>query len=198
MTFQNRGIEIVGNLHVPSGFDDNETYAAIVLATPGSSVKEQIGGFYAERLAQRGFVALTFDPSYQGESGGEPRERAHRISIQSDRDGRSPRHGSAFRRRVAGENLLEKIKEVGEQRTAEVLGAELRRDPWIPDSLEEAEAAGVRDPEVLEAVRYSISCQSCWRSHSRSSSADVVAIRISMRPANDCSNSHPRPPRIPL
>jgi fermentation-respiration switch protein FrsA (DUF1100 family) len=74
VTFQNRGIEIVGNLHVPSGFDDNQTYAAIVLATPGSSVKEQIGGFYAERLAQRGFVALTFDPSYQGESGGEPRD----------------------------------------------------------------------------------------------------------------------------
>lgn len=74
IAFNNRQIRVAGNLHVPEGFDERRSYPAIVLATPGSSVKEQIGGIYASRLAQRGFVALTFDPSYQGESGGEPRD----------------------------------------------------------------------------------------------------------------------------
>ncbi|WP_299177382.1 alpha/beta hydrolase [uncultured Brevundimonas sp.] len=74
VTFNNRDLEIVGNLHLPDDFRDDGRYPALVLATPGSSVKEQIGGIYAERLARRGFVALTFDPTYQGESGGLPRD----------------------------------------------------------------------------------------------------------------------------
>lgn len=74
ISFKNRNITVAGNLHLPEGFDESRRYAALVLATPGSSVKEQIGGIYAARLAARGFVALTFDPSYQGESGGEPRD----------------------------------------------------------------------------------------------------------------------------
>jgi len=72
VTFRNRDIEIVGNLHLPDDFREDGRYPAVVLTTPGSSVKEQIGDIYAERLARRGFVALTFDPAYQGESGGSP------------------------------------------------------------------------------------------------------------------------------
>ncbi|WEK02973.1 MAG: alpha/beta hydrolase [Candidatus Devosia phytovorans] len=72
--FKNRNIDIAGHLHLPPDFDENRTYAALVLATPGSSVKEQIGGIYASRMAEQGFIALTFDPSYQGESSGEPRD----------------------------------------------------------------------------------------------------------------------------
>lgn len=74
ISFKSRDIEVSGNIHLPNGFDPSHCYPTLVLATPGSSVKEQIGGTYAEKLAQRGFVALTFDPSYQGESGGEPRD----------------------------------------------------------------------------------------------------------------------------
>lgn len=73
--FENRGLPVVGDLHLPPDFDEGQSWPALVLATPGSSVKEQIGGVYARRMAERGFVALTFDPSYQGESGGEPRDR---------------------------------------------------------------------------------------------------------------------------
>lgn len=74
ISFKNRSLVLVGELHLPPGFDDASCYPAIVLATPGSSVKEQIGAVYASRLSKRGFVALTFDPSYQGESAGEPRD----------------------------------------------------------------------------------------------------------------------------
>jgi len=74
VSFSNRGIEVVGNIHLPTDFDEGGAYPAVVLATPGSSVKEQIGAIYAERLSAKGFIALTFDPSYQGESGGEPRD----------------------------------------------------------------------------------------------------------------------------
>jgi fermentation-respiration switch protein FrsA (DUF1100 family) len=73
ITFMIRGVEVVGDLHVPEDFDERKSYAALVLTTPGSSVKEQVGGIYASRMAERGFVALTFDPAHQGESGGEPR-----------------------------------------------------------------------------------------------------------------------------
>ncbi|NYE60293.1 fermentation-respiration switch protein FrsA (DUF1100 family) [Duganella sp. 1224] len=48
---------------------------ALVIATPGSSVKAQIGANYAARLANLGFVTLAFDPSYQGQSEGEPRDQ---------------------------------------------------------------------------------------------------------------------------
>ena len=47
-TFKNRAITVAGDLHVPDGFDETKTYPAIVLATPGSSVKEQIGRICAE------------------------------------------------------------------------------------------------------------------------------------------------------
>jgi len=66
--------ELAAHLHLPDGFDDTVAHPAVVLSTPGSSVKEQIGANYASRLAARGFIALTFDPGHQGASGGEPRD----------------------------------------------------------------------------------------------------------------------------
>lgn len=84
------GTDIVGNLFKPSGFDPGRQYPAIVITHPNGGVKEQTAGLYALRLAQRGFVTLAFDASYQGESGGTPRlmelptQRADDISSSID------------------------------------------------------------------------------------------------------------------
>jgi fermentation-respiration switch protein FrsA (DUF1100 family) len=74
VTFKNGRIDLAGDLHLPAGFSEQRSYAAIVIVTPGSSVKGQIGAVYGSRLADEGFIALAFDPSFQGESGGEPRD----------------------------------------------------------------------------------------------------------------------------
>ncbi len=74
VSFKNGGIDVAADLRLPDGWSETESYPALVVVTPGSSVKEQAGGIYAQRMAEKGFVTLAFDPSYQGESGGEPRD----------------------------------------------------------------------------------------------------------------------------
>lgn len=72
--FKNRfGIELAGHLYLPKGFDPAKRYAAVAVCGPFGAVKEQSSGLYAQELAARGYVALAFDPSYTGESSGEPR-----------------------------------------------------------------------------------------------------------------------------
>lgn len=72
--FKNGPIEMAANLHLPAGFDSQKRYAAIVVTHPAGGVKEQTSGLYAGKLAAGGFVAIAFDASCQGESGGEPRQ----------------------------------------------------------------------------------------------------------------------------
>ena len=67
------GIEIAADLYQRTGLDESTTHPAIVIGPPHGGVKEQGPGVYAQELARRGFVALGFDPSYNGESGGQPR-----------------------------------------------------------------------------------------------------------------------------
>ncbi len=74
VTFKNGVIAIVGDIRIPNGSENSATFAALVIVTPGSSVKEQIGAHYGSKMAERGYVTLVFDPSYQGQSGGEPRD----------------------------------------------------------------------------------------------------------------------------
>lgn len=196
VSFKSGTIDVIGVLHLPHGFDDRRTYPAIVIVTPGSSVKEQIGATYAARLAEKGYVALAFDPSYQGESGGTPRDledpsaRVEDVRcaidylvtltcVDEERIGvlgicagggyavnaALTEHrikavgavvpvniGRAFRQaHAAGRGIDDTLAAVSQQRTAEARGGAERRDPWLPDSREEA---GIVDPDTLEAIAY--------------------------------------------
>ena len=75
VTFQNRyGFTLVGDLYVPKNAQGK--LAAIAVSGPFGAVKEQVSGLYAQTLAERGFVTLAFDPSFTGESSGNPRNTA--------------------------------------------------------------------------------------------------------------------------
>lgn len=93
---RNIGTPIVANLFKPAGFEPSRRYVAIVVTHPFGGVKEQTAGLYALQLAERGFVTLAYDASYQGESGGEPRlmevpgQRLDDISCAIDFLGRHP------------------------------------------------------------------------------------------------------------
>lgn len=72
VTFKAHGWTLAGLLNIPEGAEGTKN-PAIVCVHPGSSCKDQTAGIYARKLAEKGFVTLAFDASYQGESGGEPR-----------------------------------------------------------------------------------------------------------------------------
>ena len=76
VSFKNRyGISLVGDLYLPKN-SQSAKLAAIAVSGPFGAVTEQASGLYAQTMAERGFAALAFDPSYTGESGGEPRNVA--------------------------------------------------------------------------------------------------------------------------
>ena len=77
VTFHNRyGIELAADMYVPKASDGEKPLPAIAVSGPFGAVKEQSSGLYAQHMAERGFVTLAFDPSFTGESGGEPRRMA--------------------------------------------------------------------------------------------------------------------------
>lgn len=67
------GLMLSGDLYYAKAVDKAEKYPAVIVGAPYGGVKEQGPCVYANELAQRGFVVLTFDPCYMGESEGEPR-----------------------------------------------------------------------------------------------------------------------------
>ena len=80
VTFHNRyGITLAADMYIPkdeSRKGTNGKFPAIAVSGPFGAVKEQASGLYARTMAERGFLSIAFDPSYTGESGGEPRNVA--------------------------------------------------------------------------------------------------------------------------
>ena len=75
VTFETQyGLTLAADLYTPK--DAEGKLAAIAVSGPFGAVKEQSSGLYAMKMAERGFAALAFDPSYTGESSGEPRRTA--------------------------------------------------------------------------------------------------------------------------
>ena len=80
VTFKNRyGIELAADMYIPRGEGQEvrgERFPAIAVTGPFGAVKEQTSGLYAQHMAERGFLTIAFDPSFTGESAGEPRRMA--------------------------------------------------------------------------------------------------------------------------
>jgi fermentation-respiration switch protein FrsA (DUF1100 family) len=75
VTFVNRyGITLAADLYEPKSYQGK--LAAIAVSGPFGAVKEQCSGLYAQTMAERGFLTIAFDPSFTGESSGEPRRMA--------------------------------------------------------------------------------------------------------------------------
>jgi fermentation-respiration switch protein FrsA (DUF1100 family) len=73
VSFYNRlGINLVADLYIPKNLDRSKKHPAIVVGHPFGAVKEQSSGLYAQTMAERGFITIAHDASYNGESGGQP------------------------------------------------------------------------------------------------------------------------------
>ncbi|MEM9341245.1 MAG: alpha/beta hydrolase, partial [Bacteroidota bacterium] len=74
VVFSSNGTNLEGHLFLPTGFDKDNQYPAVVVTGSWTSVKEQMPDEYASLIAQEGFIALTFDFTGFGESEGQPRQ----------------------------------------------------------------------------------------------------------------------------
>ena len=73
VTYTLNGLKIAANVYTPAGYEATKKYPAVVVAHPNGGVKEQVAGLYAQRLAEKGYITITADASYQGASEGTPR-----------------------------------------------------------------------------------------------------------------------------
>lgn len=73
VTYKLNGLDIAANVYTPANFDPSKKYPTVVVAHPNGGVKEQVSGLYAQHLAESGYIAIVADASYQGASGGQPR-----------------------------------------------------------------------------------------------------------------------------
>ncbi|MET8439183.1 alpha/beta hydrolase [Streptomyces sp900116325] len=164
VTFTSAGLKIAGHLYIPdnAGAGSAGRRPAIVVGHPGTGVKEQAAGLYAERLSREGYVTLAFDAAYQGESEGEPRgleNPAQRVedikaavSFLTTRDEVNPERIGAVGICASGGYLLaaaaadHRIKAVGTVSGVDIarqfrLGADGTQDPAVFQGMLDAAAA---------------------------------------------------------
>lgn len=73
VSYTNRlGINLVADMYIPKNIDRSRRHPALIVGHPYGGVKEQTAGLYAQTMAERGFITLAHDASYNGESGGQP------------------------------------------------------------------------------------------------------------------------------
>jgi fermentation-respiration switch protein FrsA (DUF1100 family) len=85
VSFYNRlGIELVADLYVAKTIDRSQRHPALVVGGPYGAVKEQSSGLYAQAMAERGYITIAHDPSYVGESGGQPHGIASSEALVED------------------------------------------------------------------------------------------------------------------
>ena len=198
-TFRRGQFVLAAQLYTPADAASDGRRPAVVIVGPSSSVKEQIAANYAKALAALGFVALTFDPAYQGQSSGEPRDLespAERVAdlrsavdfvttlaevdeesigmlgvcagggyaVAATLTDRRVKAlgvvvpidiGNAFRQMAAANGGVSRaLESVANQAIAEAHGATASRATWVPDSLEDAQAAGLNDIDLIQAVTF--------------------------------------------
>ena len=73
VTFKSEGLNLVGNLYYPTDLQEGKKYPTVISSGSWTTVKEQMAGLYAHKLAKEGFITLAFDFRNYGESEGEPR-----------------------------------------------------------------------------------------------------------------------------
>ncbi|MEJ7646498.1 MAG: nuclear transport factor 2 family protein [Chryseolinea sp.] len=73
ITFASEGLVLAGDLYKPEDYDKTKKYPAIVVGGSWTTVKEQMSGLYAAKLAEQGFITLAIDPRFFGGSEGQPR-----------------------------------------------------------------------------------------------------------------------------
>ena len=81
--YKNRyGFTLAGDLYHLKNLDKNKQYPALIVGAPYGGVKEQGPCIYANELAKRGFIVLTFDPCFMGESEGYPRHVSRKFQCR--------------------------------------------------------------------------------------------------------------------
>ena len=84
LTFQSEGVNMVGNLFLPTNYRVGQKLPGVVVTGTWTSVKEMMSNTYAQKLAEQGFAAFTFDFRFYGESGGTPRNVENPVAKAQD------------------------------------------------------------------------------------------------------------------